>query len=231
MSYKAIGDIRYANALILLKMAGNQKSLVQITGRPQSQISQLMGKTPTKPIGNAVARSLEQCFSKPFGWMDQVHYDSVVIDENCQVADVSQPQYNLADNKPTVKWLPHISWRQAAQWQGAENLNNMDNCKWVPAHKDIGPRSFVLTVQNDAMVSSYVSRSYPEEALIFVDTDVISKHGDYVVARLTDSGDITFKKLVQDGSQKFLIAINPSMSHNVVCDAFDVIGVVKWGVI
>jgi len=40
-----------------------------------SQISQLLGLTPTKGIGHTMARSIEKEFDLPKGWLDQIHFE------------------------------------------------------------------------------------------------------------------------------------------------------------
>lgn len=66
-----IEEIRLANARLLLEECGGQKGMIEKTGRSQSQISQIMGDTPSKAIGGRIARSLEEVFDKPKGWLDQ----------------------------------------------------------------------------------------------------------------------------------------------------------------
>ena len=70
---KTIDEIRLKNAYELQNEAGGQAQIVELTGKSQSQISQIMGKKPIKPIGKIIARELEILFSKPEGWMDIDH--------------------------------------------------------------------------------------------------------------------------------------------------------------
>ena len=70
---KTIDVIRLENAYELQEDAGGQAQIVELTGKSQSQISQIMGKKPIKPIGKIIARELEKLFDKPAGWMDIDH--------------------------------------------------------------------------------------------------------------------------------------------------------------
>jgi len=68
-----IREIRYHNARLLQESVGGQKSMIEITGKSQAQISSILGTNPSKGIGNNLARELEQTFNKPTGWLDIWH--------------------------------------------------------------------------------------------------------------------------------------------------------------
>jgi len=70
---KTIDEIRLENARILQAEAGGQKVMIEALGKNQSQVSQLMGSNPIKPIGKSIAREIEAAFNKPKGWLDAPH--------------------------------------------------------------------------------------------------------------------------------------------------------------
>lgn len=46
--------------------------------------------------------------------------------------------------------------------------------------------------------------------MIFVDPEVPACHGDDVIALMHDTGETTFKRLIEDGTQRYLKALNPN---------------------
>ena len=62
--------IRLDNARQISEASGGQVNVVEILGKTQTQVSQLIGKNPKKTIGNRIARDFEQAFNLPHLWMD-----------------------------------------------------------------------------------------------------------------------------------------------------------------
>ena len=52
--------------------------------------------------------------------------------------------------------------------------------------------------------------------LIYVDPDAQVENGSYVVARLDDENQATFKQLIIDGNKKYLKALNPDWPNKFV---------------
>lgn len=72
-------------------------------------------------------------------------------------------------------------------------------------------RAFWLEVEGDSMTAPPgVRPSVPEGTLVLVDTGVEAVPGKLVVAQLDDSNEATFKKLIEDGGQRYLKALNPA---------------------
>ena len=70
---QSISQIRYINARALMQDAGSQVAMRQIINKSQSQVSQILGRNPSKAIGNNMARWIEKCFNKEYGWLDHAH--------------------------------------------------------------------------------------------------------------------------------------------------------------
>lgn len=51
--------------------------------------------------------------------------------------------------------------------------------------------------------------SIPEGTYVLFDTEREAVNGNLVIAKLSDSNEATFKKLVIDGGQKYLKGLNP----------------------
>lgn len=66
-------EIRRENARLLADQCGGVRRFAERIDRSESQASQIIGRTPTRNIGPAVARRLERIFDKPHGWLDVPH--------------------------------------------------------------------------------------------------------------------------------------------------------------
>lgn len=66
-------EVRRENARELARSVGGQTEFGRLLGMEGSQVSQLIGKTPKKNIGNSIAQRIERAFDKPEGWLDAVH--------------------------------------------------------------------------------------------------------------------------------------------------------------
>ena len=69
-------------------------------------------------------------------------------------------------------------------------------------------------------------QSITEGTLILVDTEAEVTPGKLVVAKLPDSNEATFKKLVSDGGRLFLKPLNPGYPIEAVDENCRIVGVV-----
>jgi len=65
--------------------------------------------------------------------------------------------------------------------------------------------TYILRVIGESMVEEY----RPGD-MVFVDPEVVPIHGDDVIALMHDSGETTFKRLVEEEGTKYLKALNKS---------------------
>lgn len=134
------------------------------------------------------------------------------IQKLASILDVSA-SFLLTGENPNVtaseyaasKRAPIISWVQAGEWSEALELNEPFG-EWldVPASDD---SVFWLRVVGDSMTSPH-GVSAPEGSLIKVDTSRQADNGSLVIAKLVDSQEVTFKKLVIDAGRKVLMPLN-----------------------
>ncbi|MCY4264688.1 MAG: S24 family peptidase, partial [Gammaproteobacteria bacterium] len=73
------------------------------------------------------------------------------------------------------------------------------------------PESFVLRVRGASM-----QPRFNEGDLIFVDPNVAPDHGKFVVVRLTESNEATFKQLMIEDGKHYLKAINPDWPQRII---------------
>jgi SOS-response transcriptional repressor LexA len=121
---------------------------------------------------------------------------------------------------------PLISWVKAGEWTCAEDpFLPGEGESWLEVPDSTGPHSFWLRVVGDSMTSP-TGLSVPEGSLILVDPDVPADNGRLVVAKLTDSNEVTFKKLIKDGGKTYLRPLNPDYPLIHVTENCSIVGVV-----
>lgn len=198
---KTIDEIRRDNARKLRDSSGGNSFFSSLLDREPTQISRIIGKNPTKKIGDELARHMEKCFSLPPGWLDQEHQTTNVI-----------PKADVIDTEQEIRMVPVISWVQAGAWteMGYSEVD-VSLVESYPCPVPCGPLTYILRVIGDSMITEY----NPGD-MIFVDPEIAPVHGDDVVAILLDSGETTFKRLVEDGGQKYLKALNPNWPEQYV---------------
>ena len=109
-----------------------------------------------------------------------------------------------------VSRIPVISLVRAGMWQEiCCNFQEADAEEWINVADKVGIRAFGLKVQGDSMTNPLGSPSMPEGSIVIIDPDIEARSGRIVVAKLVDSNEATLKKLVIDGSQKYLVPLNP----------------------
>lgn len=65
-----------------------------------------------------------------------------------------------------------------------------------------------MRVEGDSMTAP-AGLSIPEGTFVLFDTGREPINGSLVIAKLSDSNEATFKKLIIDGGQKYLKGLNP----------------------
>ena len=86
-------------------------------------------------------------------------------------------------------------------------------------------RAFWLRVVGDSMTAPS-GTSIPEGALILVDPEVDPVSGRLVVAKLTDSDEVTFKRLMHDAGRSYLKPLNPAYPAIPINSHCTIVGVV-----
>ncbi|CAI2423775.1 Uncharacterized HTH-type transcriptional regulator CBU_1416 [Serratia fonticola] len=186
-------EIRRENARKLRDSTGGNSSFSNFINREPTQISRVIGKNPTKRIGEDLARHIERCFNLPEGWLDREHHKN---------NEVTSP--DVSDTELRIQMVPVISWVQAGAWTeiGYSEVD-LNSSETYPCPVPCGPMTYILRVIGDSMIDEY-----RQGDMIFVDPEVAPVHGDDVIAILVDSGETTFKRLVEEGGERYLKALN-----------------------
>jgi SOS-response transcriptional repressor LexA len=85
--------------------------------------------------------------------------------------------------------------------------------------------AFWLTVAGDAMTAPN-GLSVAEGMLILVDPDVQAEPGKLVIAQWPNSGEAIFRKLIEEGGQRYLVPLNPTYPKALYTEECRIIGVV-----
>jgi len=107
--------------------------------------------------------------------------------------------------------IPLISWVQAGAFQEATEAYAPGMAEqYLPCPVPHSTWTFALRVRGDSMFNPHGPKSFSEGDIIYVDPEVDAINRSFVVVKLVDEQEASFKQLVIEGSQKYLKAINPA---------------------
>lgn len=126
---------------------------------------------------------------------------------------------------------PEISWVQAGVACEAMDLFNVGDFEAMhPSDAWAGPNGFWLKVRGPSMTSTN-GISFSEGMLILVAPGGDVESGQYVVAKLIDTNEATFKQFIWDSGKAYLKPLNPAFPTTEVDNTWMVVGRVvdaKW---
>ncbi len=107
-------------------------------------------------------------------------------------------------------YLPLLSMVQAGNWTEIQDASPVD-VEFYPCPVKCSKKSFIVKVDGESMLPDFKPGD-----LIYVDPEQQPENSSYVVARLDDANQATFKQLIIDGSKKYLKALNPDWPQKFV---------------
>lgn len=175
-----------------------QAGLANAVGVKQQAINYLCKRGKGSVHSPAIARHLGVSLRWLTEGIGEMHSSVSPMHGNTEVAHVP----------PSTRRAPVISWVQAGSWTEAIDLYQPGfSEEWEDVNACDSPNVFWLRVVGDSMTRPH-GISVPEGYLIKVDPDRQADNGSLVVAKLTESQDATFKKLVIDAGRKLLMPLN-----------------------
>ncbi len=130
---------------------------------------------------------------------------------------------SAADGPAIRAYVPLISWVAAGHWREvADPYPPGQSETMAPVTCRVGPNAFALRVQGDSM-----EPMFPNGSIIIVDPAVEPRQGSYVVVRLDEAEQSTFKQLVIDGGARYLKPLNPRYPVMEIRQSATVCGVVR----
>lgn len=125
------------------------------------------------------------------------------------LTSVNEPSVPYVIGYTAGKRYPVISSVQAGSWcEALEPYSIKDVDQWLESDAHIQGDAFWLRVEGDSMTAP-AGLSIPEGTFVLFDTGREPINGSLVIAKLSDSNEATFKKLIIDGGQKYLKGLNP----------------------
>jgi len=125
---------------------------------------------------------------------------------------------------------PEISWVQAGAAIQSVERSNIATCEKHPSDAWAGPDGFWLKVKGPSMTAQG-GVSFNEGMVILVAPGFDVESGQYVVAKLIDTDEATFKQFIWDSGRGFLKPLNPAFPTVEIDDSWLVVGRVvdaKW---
>lgn len=105
--------------------------------------------------------------------------------------------------------LPIISWVQAGSWANvADPFQPGVADEWKPVTRKYSRKAYCLRVRGDSMQAAE-GPSFPEGSIICIEPELPPTHRSFVIVRLDDSEEATFKQLIIDGDRRYLKPLNP----------------------
>ena len=135
--------------------------------------------------------------------------DHEPTDANARKAD--SPGTSKKSIADIVTLCPLISWAQACDAVGSKAFEHRDAEEILPCPVPCSQGTFILRVKGASMEPKFYNGD-----LIFVDPGVAAESGKYVVVKLEDSDEATFKQLFIEGGRKYLKALNPDWPERIV---------------
>ncbi|KAB0502794.1 LexA family protein [Pseudomonas lini] len=142
--------------------------------------------------------------------------------------EVEKVDSNIGEARQPIESYryPVISWVAAGAWaEAVEPYPAGFSDRYEFSEYDSKGAAFWLEVKGDSMTSP-VGQSVTEGTLILVDTEAEATPGKLVIAKLPDSNEATFKKLVNDGGKLFLKPLNPAWRIEPFNEDCRIVGVV-----
>jgi SOS-response transcriptional repressor LexA len=184
-------EIRRENARLLASSAGTKSAFARLVGMDASQVSQIIGPTPSKNIGNSIARRIEQAHHLPEGWLDVPHPEMTGAAASAiNVEGTKKFDENVSPARLGGRPIPVISAVQAGALKDMENPYPLGAGFAVEYTDDdnLSRWAFSLEIEGLSMMPEF-----REGDRVIIDPEICPNPGDFVVAK--NGGDqATFKK-------------------------------------
>lgn len=119
---------------------------------------------------------------------------------------------------------PVSDWRESCEVRDGEPAV-YDHARFELTDYHAQGAAFWLRVTGDAMTAPS-GISIAEGMMILVDPAIVPQPGKLVIAQWPGSPEATFRKLIEEGGQRYLVPLNPTYPKALYTDACRIIGVV-----
>lgn len=205
-------EIRRENARNLADQAGGQVEFGRALNMVPSQVSQIIGKTPVKNIGNSIAKRIEQAFNKPDGWLDVQHCNR----EQVEVAEApgAKPVTDDEDLAPAMVAIRMVPEHLRAGITGFETDHLFEDSghlhvprQWLEEN-DLSPDQLrAIKIKGDSMVPMM----YAGDVAVVNIKDTSRVNGG--VFALNFKGESVVKRLRYERREWYLTSENPDFQQ------------------
>lgn len=129
----------------------------------------------------------------------------------------------MLTERPPVEYMPSrdsvplVSWVAAGDWAAVADPYQPGGAEeWFVCPARHSPRSYALRVRGLSMFNPSSALSFSDGDIIFVDPERDAIHGALVIARLEADTEATFKRLIVEGDQRLLEALNPAWPNRIL---------------
>lgn len=219
-SFMTREEIRRENARRLASNAGAKAAFARLVGMDASQVSQLIGPSPSKNIGNSIARRIEQAHHLPEGWLDTEHpefaapaaVDAAVplsAEDVKRLMPDAMPVQVVDSDDPALTHIPKVKLRLSAGISGFDvEPERFDGSTttvpthWIERNGYNREQLIAIRVKGESM-----------EPTLYEDDLVVVNYGD---VRLVDGnvyavnyeGEAVVKRLTRDAGKWWLTSDN-----------------------
>lgn len=178
----------------------NQNTAAKKIGIKQPSLSDIeTGKT--KNLAASTLIGIAKAYKVNATWLETGKDEKKTIKEESAL-------YN-AEVMPAIKksdQVPVIGMVQAGDWTEATDPYQIgEGQEHLPCPYQHGNNTFAVKVRGESMLDEF-----PEGIIIFIDPSQQAENKDYVIAKLEDTNEATFKQYVIEDGNKYLKAINPN---------------------
>ncbi|MFP1749221.1 LexA family protein [Lonsdalea quercina] len=198
----------------------NQEKLAEHLGITKGAVSHWLNAR-REPSLDDIAKILRFLGMREF----TVNFDGTISSGLPRSAEVTERNFTYAGKYEESPKYPVISSVQAGAWAEAiEPYTLNDISLWLESDAKIQGKAFWLLVEGDSMTAP-TGVSVPQGSYVLFDTGREAINGSLVVAKLSDSNEATFKKLVEDGGNRYLKGLNPNWPIITINGNCKIIGV------
>lgn len=143
---------------------------------------------------------------------------------------IQEPQTSKEDSQDLArKYNPYFrypvsDWRESCEAHDGEPTV-YDKARFELTDYHAQGAAFWLRVAGDAMTAPS-GVSIAEGMMILVDPAIVPEPGKLVIAHWPDSTEATFRKLIEEGGQRYLVPLNPTYPKVLYTETCRIIGVV-----
>lgn len=152
---------------------------------------------------------------------------ALVIREKPEVDDEGQPL--PVEPVLTQKYNPYFRY-PVSDWQAVAEMREAGGADYARQRYELSDyqaegAAFWLVVVGDAMIAPS-GLSIAQDMLILVDPALPAVPGKLVIVQCPGSAEAIFRKLVEEGGQRYLMPLNPTYPKALYSDDCRIIGVV-----